>query len=186
MAVVGLLTRILDGETPKAGVAGGIVSEGGWKDMNDLLFKTRIAVLWVAVAVASSATVLLYLLIPGALEEMLAGQIEGEPLSDAVGYQMAVLVVLPLVMAAVTLLAGDRVSRWASLVVGLLFGLFGAFMVGDHLMDGELNGHVLLMVVALLLDFLIVGLSAAGLRRSTAGTPTPCIEQERPSVGAAA
>lgn len=154
--------------------------------MNDLLFKTRIAVLWVAVAVASSATVLLYLLIPGAVEEMVAGQIEGEPLTDTVGYEMAVLVVLPLVMVAVTLLAGDRVSRWASLVVGLVFGLFGTFMVGDHLVDGVFNGHVLLMVVGVLLGFLIVGLSAAGLRRSTAGTPTPPVEQERPSVGAAA
>jgi hypothetical protein len=154
--------------------------------MNELLFKPRIAVLWVAVAVASSAAVLLYLLIPGALEEMVAGQIEGEPLTDTVGYEMAVLVVLPLMMAAVTLLARDRVSRWASLVVGLLFGLFGAFMVGDHLVGGEFNGHVLLMVVGVLLGFLIVGLSAAGLRRSTAGAPTPHIEQERPSVGAAA
>jgi hypothetical protein len=42
------------------------------------LFRTRVAVLWVAVAIAVSGSVLLYLLVPGALEDLVAGEIEGE------------------------------------------------------------------------------------------------------------
>ena len=58
-------------------------------------------------AVALSAGMLLYVFVPGAVEEMLAGEIEGETLNDAVGFQLAVFVIIPLVMAAVTLLIRD-------------------------------------------------------------------------------
>ncbi len=146
--------------------------------MNALQFRTRAAVLWMAVAVATVAQMLLYLLIPGALEEMLAGQIEGEALTAGVGYQMAVLVVIPLAMATVTLLARDRVNRYASLVVGLLVGLLGSLLVGDHVLDGVVNGHVLLAAVAVLLAFLIAGLSAAELRRPGSG---PGVKADAPT-----
>ena len=137
--------------------------------MNALQFRTRVAVLWLAASVATVAQMLLYLLIPGALEEMLAGQIEGEALTSGVAYQMALLVVVPLAMATMTLLAPDRVNRYASLVVGLLVGLLGSLLVGDHLLDGVVNGHVVLAAVAVLLAFLIAGLSAAELRRPVSG-----------------
>ena len=137
--------------------------------MNALQFRTRVAVLWMAVAVATVAQMLLYLLIPGALEDMLAGQIEGEALTAGVGYQMALLVVIPLAMTTMTLLARDRVNRYASLVVGLLVGLLGSLLVGDHVLDGVVNGHVVLAAVAVLLAFLIAGLSAAELRRPGVG-----------------
>ena len=146
--------------------------------MNEIRFRTRVAVLWVAIAVASAAQMVLYLLIPGALEEMLAGQIEGEALTEGVGYQMAALVAVPVLMAVVALLARERVDRLASLVVGLLVGLLGTFLVGGHLVDGVVNGHVLLAAVAALLSLLIAGLSAAELRRpapghrGTLGSPT--------------
>lgn len=146
--------------------------------MNEIRFRTRVAVLWLAVAVAAAAQMVLYLLIPGALEEMLAGQIEGEALTEGVGYQMAAMVAVPVVMAVVALLARERVDRLASLVVGLLAGLLGTFLVGSHLVDGVVNGHVLLAAVAALLSLLIAGLSAAELRRpapgqrGTPGSPT--------------
>jgi hypothetical protein len=146
--------------------------------MNALQFRTRVAVLWMAVAVATVAQMLLYFLIPGALEEMLAGQVEGEALTAGVGYQMALLVVIPLAMATMTLLARDRVNRYASLVVGLLVGLLGSLLVGDHLLDGAVNGHVLLAAVAVLLAFLIAGLSAAELRRPVSG---PGVTAEEPT-----
>ena len=153
--------------------------------MNEMRFRTRIAVLWVAVAVAAAAQMVLYLLIPGALEEMLAGQIEGEALTEGVGYQMAALVAVPVVMAVVALLARERVARLASLVVGMLVGLFGTFLVADHLVDGVVNGHVLLAAMATLLSLLIAGLCAAELRRSAPGhrgTPGSPTERQEPTT----
>jgi hypothetical protein len=53
-----------------------LVSADG-EDLDALLFRTRVAVLWVAVAVALSGSFVLYMVEPGAIEEMLAGTMEG-------------------------------------------------------------------------------------------------------------
>ena len=47
--------------------------------MDALLFRTRVAVSWVAVALALSGSMWLALYMPGALEEVLAGEVEGRP-----------------------------------------------------------------------------------------------------------
>jgi MFS family permease len=147
--------------------------------MDALLFRTRVAVLWLAVAIATSASLLLHLFVPGALEELLAGEIEGQTLTDAVGYGLAMLVVIPLVMAAVTLLVPDRVNRWVNLIAGLASGLFGVFGVVSHLVDGGFNVHVLMVAVAGVGAFLIAGLSLAGLRRPTSQPAAPASEPSR-------
>lgn len=153
--------------------------------MSALQFSTRVAVLWVAVAVAASGTILLYLLVPGALEEMLAGEMEGTRLNDAVGFQMAMLIVIPVVMAGVTLFVGDRVNRYASLIAGLLFGLLGTFAVVSHLVAGDANGHVLLAGLSTLLAFVIAGLGAVGLRQPEPQARRPAAEGRRPRKKAA-
>ena len=101
--------------------------------MNALLFRTRVAVLWVAVAVAMSASLLLHLFVPGALEEMVAGEMEGEALTDAMSYLLAAFGIFPLVMAGASLMVGDRANRFLNLIGGLVFGLFGVFAVVSHL-----------------------------------------------------
>jgi hypothetical protein len=133
--------------------------------MSRQLFRTRVAVLWVAVAVAVSYSVLMFLIAPGALEEALAGKMEGVALSDGLGFQMAVLVGIPLVMTVVTLLAGDRVNQVANLIAGLLFALLAGYGMVGELMAGELNGHVLLVALSCFLAFLIAALSLRRVRQ---------------------
>jgi len=153
----------------------------GGHALNVLEFRTRVAVLWVAAAVAATGSVLLYLVMPGALEEMLAGEMEGETLNDALGFFMAMLVVIPVVMAAVTLLATDRANRYVNMIVGLLFGLFAAFAVVSHLLAGEFNGHILMAALGGALVFLIAGLSLVELRQQpTSQAAAPASDRSRP------
>jgi hypothetical protein len=133
--------------------------------MNGLLFRTRVAVLWVAVAVAMSGSLLLALYVPGALEELLAGEMEGETLDDTWGLLFAVLVVIPLVMAGVTLLVSDRLNRYLNLVAGLAFGLLGALPVME-ILDGTFDGHVVMALTAAALGLLVGGLSVVELRQA--------------------
>jgi uncharacterized membrane protein len=135
--------------------------------MDALLFRTRVAVLWLAVAVALSASLLFYVFVPGALEELLAGKIEGVTLDDAAGYWLAMLVVIPLVMAVVTLLISDRVNRYVNLIAVLAFGLFGVYAVVSEVLGGDFNAHVLMAAVAIVPGFLIAALGLVGLRQST-------------------
>ena len=135
--------------------------------MNALLFRTRVAVLWVAVAVAMSGLLLLFLYVPGALEEMLAGTMEGETLDDTWGILFAALVAIPLVMAGLTLLVSDRVDPYLNLVAGLAFGLLGALPVGE-ILEGTFDGHIVMALTAAALGLLICGLSIVELRQRTA------------------
>jgi len=135
--------------------------------MNSQSYRTRVAVFWVAVAVATSYSVLMYLVAPGALEDALAGTMEGEPLDASLIFQMSIVVCVPLVMAAVTLLIGDRLNRYVNLIAGLLFGLLAAFGMASELLAGEFNGHVLLVALGCCLAFLIAALSLVGLRQPT-------------------
>ena len=140
--------------------------------LSGLSFRTRIAVLWVAVAVALSVSFLLYLYVPGALEEMLAGEIEGEVLDEAVGSRLAMFVIIPLVMAAVTLLITDRANRYVNLIIGLTYGLYGSYVVTGEIVDGHFDGHILMTVVACVLGLLIAALALIALRQS-ADRPSP-------------
>lgn len=135
--------------------------------MSGLLFRTRVAVLWVAVAIAASASLLLYVFVPGALEDMVAGEMEGEALTDAMGYFFAALAAIPLVMAGASLLVSDRMNRYVNLIAGVAFGLFGVFAVGSHVAAGDFNGHVLMAALAGVLAFVIAGLGLAELREPT-------------------
>lgn len=136
--------------------------------MDALLFRTRATALWLAVAIAATASFLLYMYMPGALEELLAGEMEGETLTDANLYLLAAFVIIPLVMAVVALLVRDGVNRWANLIAGAAFGLFGVFAVVSHVLEGGFNVHVLMAALGGAGALLIAGLSLARLRTPTA------------------
>lgn len=136
--------------------------------MDALSFRTRVAVLWVAAAIAMAGSMVFYLLIPGALEEILAGEIEGETLNDALGFVMSLFVVIPIVMAAVTLLINDRLNRYVNSSAGMAIGLFSVFVVVGETSGGDFNAHVLMAALAGALAFLIGGLGLIGLRQPPA------------------
>jgi hypothetical protein len=123
--------------------------------MSALLFRMRVAVLWVAVAVAMSGSMLLYLYVPGALQEMLAGEMEGATLDDSMSVLLAMVVMIPLLMAGVTLLVSDRANRSVNLIAGLSFGLLVALVAGSELLAGDIDGHILMGALAGVLAFLI-------------------------------
>ena len=147
--------------------------------MNDLLFRTRAALLWVSVSIASAGSMLVYVFLPGALEELLAGEFEGEALTDAIAFFVAALVIVPLVMAGVTLLVGEWVNRRVNLISGLVLGLLGVFAVVGHVVDDGFNAHILSMAVASALALLIATLSWRELRRPTSQAAAPPSERGR-------
>jgi hypothetical protein len=152
--------------------------------MNAATFRTRVAVAWVAVAVAASGSLLLYLVTPGAMADMVAGEMEGEALTGSTGYMFVALIGIPLAMAAVTLLTGNRPTRYANLIIAALLGLFAAYAVGSHLAAGDFDGHVVMAALAGVLAFLVAGLAIAWLRTPQSGTLLPGSEQVRSSTRA--
>ena len=148
--------------------------------MTPRLFRMRVAVLWVAVAIAMAGSLLLYLFVPGALEEMLAGEMEGDP-ERRLGLRLRSVGDHPRGDGG-----GDAASRRPgeprpNLIAGLAVGLFGFYPVVSEVLAGDFNGHVLMAAVAGALAFLIAGLGLVDLREPTSPTAARGSEQSRPS-----
>lgn len=96
--------------------------------MEILKLETRIAVLWIWMTVAISAHSLLYLFAPGAIEEILSGEMyfgEGMLLFDALFW------LIPLVMAFLSVTLRDAAVRWLNVILG---GIFTILNIG-HLIN---------------------------------------------------
>lgn len=97
--------------------------------MQPLGWKSRIALLWVAVAVLTPLRMLLVLTEVGAIDGLRAGNVEGMHVNGPSTVMWVPFVLLPLVMAVLTLVLTDRAARWAN---GLLGAIVAALLVAWH------------------------------------------------------
>jgi hypothetical protein len=141
--------------------------------VNATLLRMRIAMLWVATAVAASAALLLYFVVPGAVTDLANGEMEGEALTALPGWMFGGLIGVALLMSALMMIVADRWSYYVSVTVGVLMGLFVTFGVISHLSLGEFNGHVFMAMVGGVLVFLTAGLSWIELRHQTTAPKMP-------------
>jgi len=93
--------------------------------MELLRWKTRIAVLWVLMAVATSAHGIM-----GFLE---AGKVEGAALPTGMLIFMGLFWLIPLWMAFVSLTVKGSPSRWANFVLGIIFTVLNIVHFIEHL-----------------------------------------------------
>ena len=138
-------------------------------DMGSILARVRLAVLWLVAGCALVGTMALFFYEPGVLEEGVAGEMEGEPVTMGMALLNAVMIALPLTLAAVTLFLPARASAIANLVVGVPLGAFGLFAIVTHVAEGAWHAHVTLAALATAIAWVIVGLSIAELRRPHVG-----------------
>lgn len=155
--------------------------------MRTIDVRIRIAILWALWAAAMAFGMLLWLLVaPGALEDALAGQMEGMASDGGAGYVLAVFGLVPLALAVMTLLIDNRVTRYANLVAGLLVGAWGILEMVTHLVDEAFNASMLVSIGTILIALLIAGLSASALRQKaperTARTHEVIEQQKKPTV----
>jgi len=95
--------------------------------MEILRWKTRIAVLWIFMAVAMAAHSILYFMEPGAVAE-----VEGMQLSAGMLLFMALFWWVPLVMAVLSLTLKDSANRWANFVLGIVFTILNIVHLTEH------------------------------------------------------
>lgn len=114
-----------------------------------MLWRARIAVLWIAVAVGMSAHVLLVLAMPGTLGEVMQGRVGEEELTVGMLVFMALFWVVPLTMAFLALVLRDPVNRYANAGVGVVATGMWAWDVIGHLVAGEGFGALFLAGAAL-------------------------------------
>jgi hypothetical protein len=135
--------------------------------MKTIDVRIRIAILWALWAGTAAFALLLMLLVePDALEEALAGEMEGFALDGWVGYYMALTGIVPLALAVMTLQFDSRGTRYTNLIAGLALGAWTFVDLGAAFADGAaFNAAMLVSLACSFTAFLIAGLSAAALRR---------------------
>lgn len=84
-------------------------------------WKIKISVLWLFAAVAFLAHQILVLLEPGTIAQIMAGEVEGVKIGPALILAFALLMLVPLVMAFLSLTLKDSMNSWANIIVGAVF-----------------------------------------------------------------
>ena len=112
--------------------------------MESLVSKMRISVLWFFVVVSDLANVLMSLAYPGVMEELMTA---GESMGPELMFAGAIVILIPLVMAVLTLTLKDSMNRWLNIILGLVFTViyFGNFVELSTTMPAA---YILLLSIA--------------------------------------
>ena len=119
--------------------------------MRQLVWKSRISLLWVAVAVLTTLHMVLVIAEPGVIDDLRAGELMGMDTSGAVTIMWVLFVLIPLLMAFVTFVLPDGPSRWANGVLGVVLAGLWVPDVGGH----EIVGAPLLAASVIVAGLLI-------------------------------
>jgi len=84
-------------------------------------WKIKISVLWMYVTFAAVITSLLYLMEPGVLAGIMAGEVLGMQISHEILLIAAIERLGPLIMAFLSLTLKDSINRWANIILGIVY-----------------------------------------------------------------
>ena len=130
--------------------------------MEILRWKARLSVIWVVMAVGYTAGWFLMFMMPGIMEEMMAGEMPaGKPLSEGRMVMYALFWLIPLVMAVLCLTLKDSLNRWLNFALGTIFGLFFIYeIVGRSIGEEEVSVAIWLIFIAAIVFSALIALFA--------------------------
>ncbi len=116
-------------------------------------WKIKISVLWLFSVVAFLAHQILALLEPGVIAGIMAGEVEGMRIGPELILLFAILFLIPLIMAFLSLTLKDSINRWANIIVG---AIFAAFFIDVIATAAKLSGETLMTLSTVVALALIV------------------------------
>ena len=84
-------------------------------------WKIKISVLWLFWIVVFLAHVIMGLFEPGVIEDINAGEIAGMKMTPEMMLFVAIIILVPLVMAFLSLTLKDLINRWANVALGIFY-----------------------------------------------------------------
>lgn len=122
--------------------------------VQELQWKLRIAVLWMFLAVSTSAHVLLMIMTPGTIAAAIAGKLpDGSEMNAAATIEVALFWLVPFTMAFLTLTLSKAINRPANIALGLLASVMWSWDALEHL---ALDGVSLMTLATIIAGLLIV------------------------------
>jgi hypothetical protein len=105
--------------------------------MELLRCKVRLSVLWVVMAVGTVASMFLSLLTPGAIEGIMAGEMEGMELAEWMMVLMAFFFIIPIALSILALTLKGSANRWLNFIFGIIWVIWFIFEIFGHATGGE-------------------------------------------------
>jgi len=117
--------------------------------------KIKLSALWVFLAVGTLASPMVFALwMPGVIDQIIAGEVYGEVLSEGLIAVAIFFLLVPMIMALLPLYLKDSTNRWVNIIVGIVFVFFGILGVIDSMMS--IPSLLLMEVPKLVVPVLIV------------------------------
>lgn len=126
--------------------------------MESLVWKLRVATLWILLGVGQLAAILAAFLVPDVLGELVdTGEFEGGKIDGTfLTFFMLVFTLIPLAMAFLTLALRDPISRWLNAILGGLFAVSWALDAAQHLGEEEVSSVIVICGTLAVAGLLIV------------------------------
>ena len=122
--------------------------------MENLVWKIRISVLWLFLAIVYSAYCILDTARPGVAEGMkLGGMYEGIVVSEELLLFFTILWLIPLTMAFLSLILKDIVNRWANIILSIFWALI---WIMDMIEGGLLFAQYLIIISMIVVAIIII------------------------------
>ena len=86
-------------------------------------WKIKISVLWIFASIAFLAHQIIVLMEPGIIAQLMAGEAEGQKISPDMILFFAILILVPMMMAFLSLTLKDSLNRWLNIIVGTVFAV---------------------------------------------------------------
>ena len=116
--------------------------------------RIKLAVFWLFIAVTMSANTILYLIVPGVIDEIRAGEIVGMQAGAELILGMAIAYYwVPLVMAVLSLTLKDKANRRINIILGAFYAVFVLFEL-------TMNVTTVAYPYAILMDVSVIAVAA--------------------------
>jgi hypothetical protein len=115
----------------------------------------KISVLWLFASIAFLAHQILVLMEPGIIAHLMAGEAEGQKIGPELILFSAILMLVPMLMAFLSLTLKDSMNRWVNIIVGAVFAVLWLVGVVDAAQSAYW-GEALMTLSAVVASVLIV------------------------------
>lgn len=118
-------------------------------------WKIKVSVLWLFASIAFLAHQILVLMEPGIIADLMAGEAEGQKIGPELILFFAILMLVPMLMAFLSLTLKDSMDRWVNIIVGAIFAVLWLVSVVDAAQSAYWGG-ALMTLSAVVASALIV------------------------------
>lgn len=109
-------------------------------------WKTKVSVLWLIYGVAVLAEAILGYLELIVIEQVIAGEVEGMQITPEVLLVFAIIFLIPLVLAFLSLTLKDSMNRWANIILGVVYVAIQLFALVGTL--AQPSAHEILLEIS--------------------------------------